>query len=296
MISYSKLNKLKYVLITPARNEEEFIEKTIQSVVRQTVLPLKWFIVIDGSPDKTDTIIKHYLKENQWIELIKIPESNRKQRDFASKVYAFNAGQEKARKLDYDIIGNLDADISFDADYFEYLLEKFYKNDRLGVGGTPFKEGKVQYDFRFASTNHVSGACQLFRRECFEDIGGYTPLKRGGIDLLAVMTARMMGWYTQTYSGKICFHNKVKKKKKKHAWKDYWKSGYHDYLMGSHFVFQLFRSLYHMTNHPYVLRGSALILGYIWALVTMPKKYVSRELKQFRQKEQLNRIQSMLKI
>ena len=124
-----------YVLITPARNEAAFIEQTIQSVIQQTVLPLMWVIVSDGSTDGTDDIVKKYLPDYDWMELVRM--SERKERHFAGKVHAFNAGYEKVRHLNYDIIGNLDADISFEPMYFEYLLDKFYQDRTLGVAGTP---------------------------------------------------------------------------------------------------------------------------------------------------------------
>ena len=100
--------------------------------------------------------------------------------------------------------GSLDADISFEQDYFDFLLKKFSYDPQLGVAGTPFREGTVQYDYRFSRKEHVSGACQLFRRECFESIGGYVPLKTGAIDLVAVVTARMKGWKTETFTDKYC--------------------------------------------------------------------------------------------
>src|SRR5271166_6123582 len=196
-----------YVLITPAHNEAAFIELTLRSVTAQTVLPLKWVIVSDGSTDGTDDIVSNYLASYPWVELIRLPE--RHERHFAGKVNAFNAGWAAVRTLPYDIIGNLDADVSFDADYFEFLLRKFAENPGLGVGGTPFKEGSFQYDYRFTSVEHVSGACQLFRRECFQEIGGYVPIKTGGVDLVAVLTARMNGWQTRTFLEKTCTHHRT---------------------------------------------------------------------------------------
>src|ERR1700675_520236 len=115
-----------YVLITPARNEETFIETTIQSVIKQTVLPIKWVIVNDGSTDATSSIVRRYLADHRWMELVDLPV--RKERNFAAKVYAFNAGQERVKDLEYEIIGNLDADVSFDADHFEFLLNEFAKD------------------------------------------------------------------------------------------------------------------------------------------------------------------------
>src|SRR3989442_3566156 len=113
---------LNYVLITPARNEAEFIESTIQSVVQQTLRPLRWIIVSDGSTDGTDDIIQNYTSEYPWIELVRQPE--RTERHFAREVIAFNHGYARVSQLDYEIIGNLDADISFEPDYFAFLIRK----------------------------------------------------------------------------------------------------------------------------------------------------------------------------
>src|SRR5712691_7929752 len=159
-----------YVLIAPAHNERQFIERTIHSVVAQEVRPLKWVIVNDGSTDGTEDIVKRHAARHDWIEPLTFPP--RPHRDFAGKVAAFNAGYGRVSKLDYEIIGNLDGDVSFDKDYLAFLLEKFAQNPALGVAGTPYVEENAMHDDRFKSPGHVSGACQLFRRRCFEDIGG----------------------------------------------------------------------------------------------------------------------------
>src|SRR2546428_1680909 len=175
---------LTYVVVTPARNEAKYIELALKSMLAQSVRPLKWVIVSDGSTDGTDEIVTQSASNTPWIELMRMPE--RRERNFAGKVHAFNAGYARMSDLDHDVMGNLDADITFNEEYFEFLLRKFAENPRLGVAGTPFKDKSVQYDYRIVSDQHVSGACQLFRRECFEEIGGYMPSKAGGIDLLAV--------------------------------------------------------------------------------------------------------------
>src|SRR5229473_3444478 len=164
---------IRYVLITPARNEERFVEKTIQSVTSQTFLPSKWVIVNDGSTDSTASIVGRYLAQYDWMELVNLPAH--RDRSFAAKVHAFNAGFERVKDLEYEVIGNLDSDLSFDADYFEFLLTKFEEDSSLGVAGTIFREeGYSSAIDSFEGHTHVAGGCQLFRRRCFEEIGGYT--------------------------------------------------------------------------------------------------------------------------
>src|SRR5262249_42269899 len=131
-------DRYSYVLITPARNEGAFLEKTIESVIHQTILPQKWVIVDDGSTDNTAEIVQRYLPRHPWMELVQMPQ--RRERHFAGKVGAFNAGFERVKDLRWEIIGNLDGDISFDPDHFEFLAGKFAAEPTLGVAGTVFKE------------------------------------------------------------------------------------------------------------------------------------------------------------
>jgi biofilm PGA synthesis N-glycosyltransferase PgaC len=189
---------LTYVLITAARNEEAFIETTIQSVIAQTVLPNKWVIVSDGSTDRTDEIVQSYAKGRDWLECVRM--SERRERHFAGKAHAFNTGCERIKGLNFDVIGNLDADISFGEDFFEYLLDKFKDMPELGVAGTHYVEGNFHsFKDSYIDVHHVNGQCQLFRRQCLEEVGGYLPVKDGGIDWIAVTTARMKGWKTYSF-------------------------------------------------------------------------------------------------
>jgi biofilm PGA synthesis N-glycosyltransferase PgaC len=286
------VNHLIYILITPARNEDAFIELTIKSVISQSILPLKWIIVSDGSTDCTDDIVKKYTAEHPWIELVRMPE--REERHFGGKAHAFNAGYERIKDLKYEIVGSLDADISFDPEYFNFLLKKFTQDPELGVAGTPFREGTIQYDYRFSRKEHVSGACQLFRRECFESIGGYVPLKAGAIDLTAVVTARMNGWKTETFTDKFCIHHRRMGTAKAHILVATFKSGYGDYPMGVHPVWQLFRSIYQMSRKPIFFGGFMLLTGYIWALLIRAPTLVSMEFVRFRRKEQMQWLKEYL--
>jgi glycosyltransferase involved in cell wall biosynthesis len=284
---------LVYVLITPARNEAAFIELTVKSMVAQTVRPAKWVIVSDGSTDGTDEIVKRYASEHSWIELVRMPE--RRERHFAGKVHAFNAGYEKVAGVNYDVIGNLDADVSFDEDYFEFLLKKFAQNPRLGVAGTPFREGSYQYDYRFTTIEHVSGQCQLFRCECFEEIGRYVPRKIGGIDLVAVITARMKGWQTRSFLEKTYVHHRVMGTASHHRIVVDFNGGRGDYILGSHPIWEFVRCIYQMGRRPIFLGGIVRLAGFVWAMVTRVELQVPPDLVRFRRKEQMHRLGEFLK-
>jgi poly-beta-1,6-N-acetyl-D-glucosamine synthase len=277
-----------YVLITPARNEKENIPRLIGSMISQTLLPLKWVIVSDGSTDGTDEIVKKYLPDYPWIELLRMQE--RKERHFAGKVMAFNAGYEKVKHLPYDIIGNLDADISFSPDYFEFLIAKFHDDPMLGCAGTPFVEGGKHYDYRYTNIEHVSGACQLFRKKCFEDIGGYIPIKGGGIDWTAVTMARMKGWKTRTFTEKTCLHHRKMGTGNTTPIMAWFRHGKKDYFLGNHPLWEVFRTLYQMTKQPYILGGILLFTGYIMGFLSRMERPISKDLLKFVRNEQMDRL------
>jgi glycosyltransferase involved in cell wall biosynthesis len=278
-----------YVLVTSARDEAQFIESTIRSVLAQTMLPLKWVIVSDGSTDGTDDIVKRYAAEYEWIELLRMAE--REERNFAGKAHAVNAGQKRVADLPYQVIVCLDADVVFDSDYFSYLLGKLAADPKLGLVGTPFHETSQEtYDYRFVSVEHVSGPCQAFRRECFEAIGGYVPVKTGSIDHIAVISARMKGWKTRTFTEKYYLHSREMGTAQCGPIQAKFKMGAKDYAIGNHLVWELFRTAYQMTRKPFVLRGLALAAGYVWASMRHAERQVSREFIEFQRREQMHRL------
>jgi glycosyltransferase involved in cell wall biosynthesis len=288
---------LKYLLITPARNEEAFIENTIRSVVAQSRKPLKWVIVSDGSTDRTDDIVTSYAQQHTWIELVRMPEH--RDRHFGAKAHCFNAGYERAKHLNFDLVGNLDADITFGQEYYEFLLEKFARMPDLGVAGTPFVEDfdrpdKHSYAHASANLEHVSGACQMFRRACFEAIGGYVPIKGGGIDWLAVTSARMNGWKTRTFLEKICFHHRKMGTAGRGRLMARFRHGQEDYYVGSHPLWESLRGVFQMREKPYVFGGLFLLFGYVWGFLTRTKRAVTPELMAFHRREQMGRLQQML--
>jgi glycosyltransferase involved in cell wall biosynthesis len=281
-----------YVLITPARNEAQYIELTLQSMAEQIYRPLKWVIVSDGSTDGTDNLVRKYASDNPWIDLLRMPE--RTERHFAGKVHAFKAGYDKAKDLNPDVVGNLDADVSIEPDHFQYLLSKFAENPDLGVGGSPFKEGSRQYDYRFSNIENVWGGCQLFRRECYEAIGGYTPVKGGGIDHIAVVSARMKGWKTRTFTDKVCLHHRGMGTAQQGALKATFRQGSKDYSLGNHPLWELFRTLYQTKNSPLLVGGLALGAGYFWSMARKAEVSVSSDVVAFTRREQMQRLKKFL--
>jgi glycosyltransferase involved in cell wall biosynthesis len=283
----------QFVLITPARNEAAFIGRTIQAVASQTRLPVVWVIVDDGSTDATGSIVEGCASRHPWMRLVRRPPGG--ERGFGAKVRAFDAGLAELAGTRYDVIGNLDADITFEADYLEFLMGKFAEDARLGVAGTPFVEdGRRGYDYRFTSLEHVSGACQLFRRECYEEIGGYVPVQPGGIDLVAVLKARMKGWRTRTFVEKTCRHHRAIGTASHHPLVGVLKGGHGDYVLGSHPLWEVSRCVYQATRRPIVLGGLLRLAGFSWAMLTRVDKRVPPELVKFRRAEQMQRLRAFV--
>ena len=281
-----------YVLITPARNEVEFLELTIKSVMAQTLRPVKWIIVSDGSTDGTNEIVRKYSATHPWIELVEMPE--RKERHFAGKALAVNTGYGKLTSAQYDVIGNLDADVSFDPDYFAFLMDRFAENPKLGVAGTAFHEGNLSYNYEFVGVEHVSGMCQMFRRECFDAIGGYPAIKSGGIDLIAVLSARAKGWETRTFVEKKFIHHRIQSGALHTGLRGRFYMGRKDYLLGNHPMWEIFRSVYQMGHKPYFIGGFLVLFAYMWNSLRGVKRTIPDELMALRRSDQMKRLKMMM--
>src|SRR5438094_7755024 len=281
---------MKYVLITPARNEELFIEKTVTSMLTQTLTPKRWIIVDDGSTDKTAEIVRNRAGKCPWIELVQRPQ--RLDRSFSAKVQAFNTGLERVRSLTFDIIGNLDADLSFEPQYLEFLMGKFAEDPRLGVAGTPFlQNGYDSARDSFEGENHVAGGCQLFRRRCFQDVGGYVPNPGGGIDWIAVTTARMKGWKTRSFPEKRFHHYRTLGTAERSSIAASFSYGEKDYYLGGSPIWELFRVIYRMRKQP--VDGLGLLFGYFWAALRRIQRPISAELMSFHRGEQMRKLKAV---
>ena len=284
---------MKYILITAAHNEEAFIEKTLASMVAQTILPERWLIADDGSTDHTAEIVERYAARYPWIELVRLPQ--RQDRNFAAKAHVVNTAFRHANPLHFEIVGNLDADVSFGPNYIEFLMQRFSEDPKLGVAGTPFTQDG-DYDSSkdsFEGENYVSGPCQLFRRECFQEIGGYVPNRAGGLDWIAVMTARMKGWTARSFPEKRFHHYRTLGTAEKGPLRALFSYGKKDYCLGGSPMWQLFRVTYRMTKKPVLLGGIALLLGYVWAALRRVNRIVSPELMRFHRREQMKKLRAI---
>lgn len=289
---------LRYALITPAWNEEAHLQQLICSVSGQTLLPVRWLIVSDGSTDRTDTIVRSAAEKFPWISLLRRERSS--ERSFAGKANAFNAGYVSLAGVEFDLVGNLDADITLPPDYYEFLVRKFVEMPDLGVGGTPFVEDADRpdahsYAHGFSDLNHVSGACQFFRRRCFEEIGGYVPIREGAIDWVAVTTARMRGWKTRTFLERTSTHHRAMGTADRSLLRARFHHGEKDFLVGAHPLWQILRGLFQMTHPPLVVGGLCLIAGYFSAYARRRPSPLPMELREFHRREQMERLRSSIR-
>ena len=260
-------------------------------MTRQTVLPERWVIVDDGSTDRTAEIVSQHAAANPWIELVRLP--HRKERHFAGKVNAFNTGLARYQSLTFQVVVNLDADVSLETDHFEFLLGRFAEDSRLGVAGTVYTQPNFDSMVdSFEGEDSVAGPLQCFRYDCFLDIGGYVPNRRGGIDWIAVTTARMKGWRTKNFKERRFHHHRSMGTAERSLVQASFDYGVKDYFMGGSFLWQIFRSAYRMRKSP--LGGIALFSGYTWGMLRRVERPVSAELVAFYRREQMAKLRRIL--
>lgn len=288
------MNKKDFVLITPAHNEANYIRFTLDAVISQTIRPKKWIIVCNGSDDSTRDIVSDYIHKHRFIQLIK--RENKSERNFASKVYAFNYGLNHVKNLDFQFIGNLDADVSFSPKYYERILHCFEKNSQLGIaGGQVYDKYQGTFKKLVSSTYSVNGMIQLFRFDCFKEIGGYLPLKWGGIDMMAEVAARMYGWQTQTFHNIKVYHHRRSGTAKGNIYSARYRQGKTEFVNGYHFLFELTRCFIRIREMPYIVGSAARLAGYISCYLTKEKIAVPQYIVNYLRKEQLSRLLDQIK-
>jgi glycosyltransferase involved in cell wall biosynthesis len=275
-----------YVLITSVYNEDECISGTIEAVLKQTIKPLKWVIVSDGSTDNTDAIVKEYAKDCNYIEFVR-REKIKQIRGFISKVEAIKTGYKALESLPYEFIGILDGDITIGAAYYENVLSRFHQNKALAIaGGFVYEPYKGEFKSRLTNTTHsVAGGIQLFRRECYEAIGGHQPALNGGEDSVCEIMARMMGWQVESFPHIIAYHHKPGAKKRG-LLREAARAGAMDYTLGIHPLFEMVKCVLRLRQRPYILGSLTRFGGFLRAYSRGEKKIVSREMVAFIRSEE----------
>lgn len=284
----------QFILITPAHNEAATLPATIDSVVRQTVRPVRWAIVSDRSTDETDRIARQSAAEHDFIEYVRLDGDGR--RSFASKVYAVRAGVDALRHVPHDYIGNLDADITFKPDYFERLFRKFAEDPDLGIaGGLLFEAENGGVFDRGADLQSVGGGVQMFRRMCWEEIGGYMPLKGGHEDATALFAARRNGWRTQSFFDLPALHHRKTGSAGRGVLRGQFHSGMGQYLAGWSPWYVLVRAVYKLNDRPLVTASLVRTAGFFWALLRERRPAVPEDLQEFIRKSQHGRLWQQLR-
>jgi biofilm PGA synthesis N-glycosyltransferase PgaC len=251
----------KYSVITPVRDEAEFIEKTIHSMIHQTIKPSEWVIVNDGSTDGTAEIVARYAAEHPWIKLVNRADRGARQRG-KGVVEAFYVGYGTLAP-DYDVIVKLDADLSFEPNYFEALLRAFASNPRLGItGGGVYEKQDGKNWVLYSYTEQVRGPTKVYRRACFEAIGGLVPAL--GWDRIDEWKALLLGWEVQSFPELKVFHYRATGAATGRI-KSRIEQGYESHYMGYHPLFLIARGVRHMFHRPYVVGGLAMIVAYFIA-------------------------------
>ncbi len=257
----------RYAIITPAHNEGHHLERTIHSVLAQGHKPVRWVIVSDGSTDNTAEIAKDNAARSSFIQVVVIKRDGN--HTFGNKARAFNAAIPLLRGLDFEYIGNLDADVSFETNYFENLIHLFEQDPHLGIaGGIIYTTVGGRFVTHDETLDSVGGAVQLFRRRCFEDIGGeFLPLPYGGIDAAAEIIAKMKGWRVRKSLENRVFEHRQTGTAASTPLAAGFRLGRRFHSLGYGILFHTARSLYRLGDPPFILGSCASCLGFLEAVV-----------------------------
>ena len=269
-----------YALITAAKNEQSYIRQVLQSVVNQTHLPVIWLIVSDRSTDRTDGFVMEFARDYDFIRLLRL--DNEGTRAFSSQAFASNAGYDCIKHMKFDFVGFLDADISFNVRYYESVLAEFEAHPRLGIAGgeiLEYQSGRFQPRFGNAEDS-VAGAIQLFRRRCFEDIGGrFIQLQYGGHDSVAIEMAKKEGWDVRSFPGLRVFHHRPTGTAGTTPGRARFRQGRADYFMGYQALFEFCKCIRRLSEPPLCIGSVLQFCGYVYPGLTgqtraMPDEFV----------------------
>jgi glycosyltransferase involved in cell wall biosynthesis len=286
-----------YALVTAAYNEADYIGDTIGSVISQEVRPVKWVIVSDGSTDQTDAIVEKHAAKHSFIQLYRLTDPH--PRSFEAQAHAINAGIAQLRACPYGFIGNLDADVTFEPEYFRLLLNKFRDTPQLGLGGGMIHERCSDGEFKSRRNNKVTSvahAVQLFRRDCFESVGArYQALPYGAPDTYAEVTARMKGWQVSSFPDLRVFHHRPTSSAGGRL-RGCFRQGRMDYSLGILPIYEVAKILNRMGDKPYIFGAITRFGGFAYSYFQNEQRPVSREFIAYFRREQASRLIGCLPI
>lgn len=251
----------RYVIITPVRDEERHLKLTIGSVSHQSILPVEWVIVDDGSTDKTGEILDEATRQNPFIRPVHRPNRGFR-KNGGGVIEAVNAAYETLANTEWDFIVKLDGDLAFEADYFERCFAHFAREPRLGIGGGVVYNLYPNGTTHFEPTGppfHVRGATKIYRRACWEQIGGLPPVT--GWDTLDEIKANMLGWSTRSFTELHLLHHRPTGAADGH-WRNLVKDGLADYISGYHPLFMLAKCAARISRKPFLLGPIGLAYGF----------------------------------
>ena len=286
----------RFVVITPARNEADYLEQTIKSVVSQTILPSEWIIVDDGSRDKTALIAEKASQAHPWIKVVRL--EDRGYRDLYC-VLVVDVIYEGIKNIDadYEFLFNIDADIVLSPDYFEIILNTLRANPKLGIAsGVVYEKFRGKLIKMKGLSWPTSGAIKCWRRKCFEEIGG---LVRGlAWEVLDCFRALMLGWQTQAFEDERLkvIHLRLEGSADQRIFHKFVRRGRSHHFMASHPLWLLATAFYHMQERPYILGGVGIIIGYLEAILERSKQLWDHELKRYLRKWQIKKLTQILRL
>ncbi len=284
---------IKYIIVSPVRNEEKFLRETIECVLKQNILPLEFILVNDGSTDSTPLIIDEYKSKYPWIKSIDI-----KDRGFyypgTGIVNTFYKGFETIENKDWDFLVKLDCDLSFEPDYFERIFNEFFKDPNLGIasGATYIQQGG-QLRQEKAQEDHPWGASKVYKRKCYDDIGGIKPIP--GWDLADLLSAQMTGYTTRCFFNLVLIHHRPTGARRTGLSGGFYQNGKNCYKFGYSFLYTFLKGIYRLLDKPLFFGGLGLIAGYIVASIKKENYIFDKDMRAFLRKKQKNELHKRLK-
>ncbi|WP_031430526.1 glycosyltransferase [Methylomicrobium agile] len=279
----------RYVLLTAAKDEADYIAEGIRSILRQSILPHAWIIIDDGSSDDTARIVGQYAAQYPFIQLHSA--DSRGGRSFGSQYKALQAAYELAKALAFDYIAVQDGDLAPEQPYYyESLLGEFARNPRIGVAsGFIYERAGGAWACRKSNSKDSTTGSAMFRRACFEEIGGYTPLPYGGSDWLAQLDAKSRGWEIFTRPDLHMLHYRPTSSVGG-IWRGKFREGLMDASFGSHPAFEFMKCCRRISNSPVLFGSIVRFGGYLWWHLTRRKPVIASEKVEFLRKEQLSKL------